>query len=76
MGVYRAFIKLTRWYGRLATSAAAGFIAAMFFCLGGGKLLRAGDGVMAVLIVLAVPLWIVVSVFSYKALEPRLEDRD
>jgi len=41
MGVYIAFMKVTRFYGRLITSAAAGFMAAMFFCLGGGKLLGA-----------------------------------
>jgi hypothetical protein len=76
MGIYRVFMKSTRWYGRLVTSAAAGFMAAMFFCLGGGKLLGASDRVMTVLIVLALPLWIVVSVFSYKALKPRLEDRE
>ncbi len=76
MGVYRAFMKFTRWYGRLITSAAAGFMVAMFFCLGGGKLLGGSDGVMMVLIFLAVPLWIVVSVFSYKALKPRLEESE
>jgi Na+/H+-dicarboxylate symporter len=76
MGLYRAFMKFTRWYGRLITSAAAGLMAAIFLCLGGGKLLGASDRVMAVLIVLAVPLWIVVSVLSYKALKPRLEGRE
>ena len=76
MGVYRVFMKSTRWYGRLVTSATAGFMAAMFFCLGGGKLLGASDGVMAALMILAIPLWIVVSVLSYKALKPSLEDKE
>lgn len=69
-------MKFTGWYGRLVTSAVAGFMAAMLLCLGGGKLLGAGDGVMVVLIVLALPLWIVVTVFSYKALKPRLEEKE
>ncbi len=76
MGVYRTFMKFTSWYGRLVTSAAAGFMAAMLLCLGGGKLLGGSDRVMVFLIILALPLWIVVSVCSYKALRPRLEDRE
>ncbi len=76
MGVYRAFMRFTRWYGRLITSTASGFMVAMFFCLGGGTLLGGSDGVMVVLIFLALPLWIVVSVFSYKALKPRQKERE
>ena len=73
---YRAFMKFTRWYLRLATSAAAGFMAAMLFCLGGARLGGSRDEVTAVLLVVALPLWIVVSVISYKALKPRPENRD
>jgi hypothetical protein len=47
-----------------------------WFCLGGTRLGGSHDGVTAVLIVLALPLWIVVSVISYKALKPKLENRE
>jgi len=76
MDVYRTFMNATSWYGRLVTSAAAGFMAAMILCLGGGKLLGASDRVMVFLVVLALPLWIVVSVCSYKALKPRSDERE
>ncbi len=76
MGAYRGFMRVTRWYGRLVTSAAAGFMAAMFLCLVGGKLLGGSDGVMLILIALSLPLWIAVSIFSYKALKPEMEVRE
>jgi 4-hydroxybenzoate polyprenyltransferase len=71
--VYRAFMRFTRWYGRLVTSVAAGFMAAMALCLVGGRLAGSREWATTVLFMLAVPLWIAVSVFAYKALKPQPE---
>lgn len=78
LAVYRAFMRFTRWYGRLVASVVAGLMASMALCLGGGRLAGSGsrDEVTAILLILAVPLWIVVSVISYKVLKPGPESRD
>ena len=76
MAAYRTFMRFTAWYGRLAASAAAGFIAAMALCLVGGRLAGSRDGVVTVLFLLAVPLWIIVSVISYKFLKPEPDHRE
>jgi hypothetical protein len=76
MGLYRAFRKVSIWCGRVITSTVAGLMAALLLLLGGGKLLGGSDLVMMFLIVLALPLWIIVSVYSYKALKPTLQDRE
>jgi hypothetical protein len=76
VSVYRAFMKFTRWYGRFVTSAAAGLMAALLFCLGGARLGGSRDRVTGILFVLALLLWIVVSAISYKALKPRQENRE
>jgi hypothetical protein len=71
--VYRAFMRFAGWYGRLVASVAAGFMSAMALCLGGGRLAGSREWVTTVLFILAVPLWIAVSVFAYKALKPQPE---
>jgi hypothetical protein len=50
----------------------------MALCLLGGRLAgsRDADAVAVFLFVLAVPLWIVVSLISYKALKPESEKRE
>jgi hypothetical protein len=52
-------------------------MAALMLVLGGGRLARPGneDSVALILLVFAVPLFIVVSVISYRLLKPRSEDR-
>jgi hypothetical protein len=75
VAMYRSFMRITRWYGRLVTSIVAGLMAAMLLCLGGGRLAGSG-GITLLLLILAVPLWIVVSVISYKFLKPEPEGRD
>lgn len=76
LDLYHAFTRFTRWYLRFVTSAVAGLFAATALCLGGSRLLGSGDDVMSVLFVLAIPLWIIVSVISYKALKPGPENRE
>jgi Na+/H+-dicarboxylate symporter len=73
---YRAFMKFIRWNLRLATSTTAGLMPAMLFCLGGARLGGSRDEVTAVLLVLALPLWIVVSVISYRILKPKPQNRE
>jgi hypothetical protein len=73
---YRVFMKFVCWYGRLVTSAVAGLMAALLFCLAGARLAGSGDSVTVMLVILALPLWIVVSVMSYKILKPTLENRE
>jgi 4-hydroxybenzoate polyprenyltransferase len=69
--VYRVFIKFVRWYGRLAASTAAGFIAAMALCLVGGRLTGDRDGIATgLLVLLAISLWLAVAVVSYRFLKP------
>lgn len=75
LAVYRSFMRITRWYGRLVTSIVAGLMAALALCLGGGRLTDSGE-ITLLLLILAVPLWIVVSVISYKFLKPEQESRD
>ncbi len=69
-GVYRTLMKVARWWGRLVTSAVAGLMAALVLCLGRGALagLSNRDRVTVVLMILAVPLCIFVSVMSYRFL--------
>jgi hypothetical protein len=70
-------MKVVRWWGRVVTSFVAGLMAALMLVLGGGRLARPGneDSVALILLVFAVPLFIVVSVISYRLLKPRSEDR-
>jgi hypothetical protein len=74
---YRAFMKFVRWYGRVATSAVAGLIAALALCLIGGQLAdpHNRDQVSALLIILALPFGIFVSVISYRFLKPKPDER-
>jgi hypothetical protein len=62
-------MRFARWYGRLITSVAAGFMSAMALCLVGGRLAGPREWVTTILFILAVPLWIGVSVLSYKGLK-------
>jgi 4-hydroxybenzoate polyprenyltransferase len=71
---YRAFMKFAGWYGRLVTSAALGFMAALALCLVGGRLWSPHDEITAALLIVALPLWITVSVISYKFLKPEPQD--
>lgn len=73
---YRTFMKFIRWNLRLATSAVTGLMAAMLILFCGARLGGERDGVIAVLLVLAVPVWLVVSVISYRVLKPKLENRE
>jgi hypothetical protein len=70
-------MKLARGCWRLVASAVAGLMAALILTLGGGRLARAADrdAVSAILIFVAIPLWIFVSVISYKFLKPGPDDR-
>ena len=74
---YRAFRKVTRWWGRLVTSAVAGLMAALLLCLGGSRLANPSDrdSVAVILLAFAVPLWILVFVVSYRFLKPGPDDR-
>jgi hypothetical protein len=74
---YRAFMKFARWYGRVATSAAAGLIAALALCLIGGQLAGSQNHhqVSVLLIIMALPFWIFVSVISYRFLKPKPDER-
>ena len=69
---YHAFMKFARWYGRLITSAVAGLVAALAICLIGGRVIgpHYRDQVTAILAILALPVWILVSVISYRFLRP------
>jgi len=73
---YREFMRFTHWYSRLVTSAVAGLMAAMLFLFGGARLGGSRDGMIGVLLFLAVPIWILVSVISYKVLKPTSEPRE
>jgi len=73
---YRAFMKFIRWYARLITSAVTGLMAAMLFLFGGARLAGSRDEVTAVLLVLALPIWIAVSVISHRILKPKPENRE
>lgn len=72
LGLYRASMRFTRWCLRLVTGGWSGIVgcnAATVLCLVGGPLVGSSNDVLSVPFVLAVPLWIVVSVVSYKALK-------